>query len=496
MPPLQVSSTALALACLLVMATAQNGTQVSTDLTVCVVERAPFCLCSISDPAAWTPSFMVSLFKEVLDGVNDTSVKATIRPDWQCVGRSTPDLIDELARPADTRSCDILIAPITINDERRSRIKFVNGIYYSYALPVGPAQDQSDKDELAFWLKPFQTAAWLTNLGLLLGLGVVGGLLALLLNAKFGDTPAQQLGTRAPTQPTGPSSPRVDDSSSSSHLKDYAILSTGSITSIFGQHPSHGLFAGPDTRGIAVAMAAFFAASVFSIGVVSMMYAGNLASIQTQSSIVPLYDSLADLYGQKVLTSAMYGAYIPYNLTVVPFFINNNEDVLNAIRDVDAGKVDAFVWDALGVLTALEYMETQGEDVCVYALKKRVLPFEIGIGVGNDVAQNVIDALQTSLNAMDGAGRLRDLRKQYLDGDLSKYIGRTVCPSAAQGLSAGQTAGVYIVPAIVLGLIAVYAAGYLAVMKLRRRRQARRASSADSAKESTEGVYYPSMFRV
>lgn len=112
------------------------------------------------------------------------------------------------------------------------------------------------------------------------------------------------------------------------------------------------------------------------------MQAGNLAAIQSKPTVIPAFDSLADLYGQKVLTNAVYQAGVPTNFTATLPQIGNNEDVLNAIQEVNDGKYDAFIWDALVVLNALKEASAAKDDVCVVALKKRVTPFEIGFGVG------------------------------------------------------------------------------------------------------------------
>lgn len=186
--------------------------------------------------------------------------------------------------------------------------------------------------------------------------------------------------------------------------------------------------------------------------------------------MVPVFDSVADLFGQKVLTSALYGSQIGYNFTLVAPTISNNDDVLNAIRDVDQGKADAFVWDALVVLAALKQADESGEDICVYALKKRIYPFEIGFGVGKDISQQVLDALQDSLKRLDESGELRALRTEFLDG-LTNYIGEPVCPRAKEGLTAGQTAGVYIVPAVVLGGIVLWMLSAIGYRKYRQRKE-------------------------
>jgi hypothetical protein len=143
-----------------------QATGVATEpLRTCVVERNPFSFCEISAPENWAPSYLVNLFTDMVNGL-DPNITSKIRADWQCVGKTTDDLVAELSRPQSSRSCDIVISPITIRDDRKLLINFVTGVYYTYALPLGPAVEQSDGNDISFWLRPFQTAAWLVNLGL------------------------------------------------------------------------------------------------------------------------------------------------------------------------------------------------------------------------------------------------------------------------------------------------------------------------------------------
>lgn len=143
-----------------------QATSVATDaLRICVVERNPFSFCEISAPENWAPSYLVNLFSDMVNGL-DPDIKSKIRTDWQCVGKTTDDLVAELSRPQNSRSCDIVISPITIRDDRKALINFVSGVYYTYTLPLGPAIEQSDGSDISFWLRPFQTTAWLVNLGL------------------------------------------------------------------------------------------------------------------------------------------------------------------------------------------------------------------------------------------------------------------------------------------------------------------------------------------
>ena len=75
---------------------AQSPPSASGQLRVCVTERFPFSRCALRSPTQWDPSFLVDLFKEVLNNLDDPSIKSSIRPDWQCVGKSTPDLVDDI----------------------------------------------------------------------------------------------------------------------------------------------------------------------------------------------------------------------------------------------------------------------------------------------------------------------------------------------------------------------------------------------------------------
>jgi ABC-type amino acid transport substrate-binding protein len=137
-------------------------------LRVCVVERAPFSLCSVSkaSPQEWPKSYQVDLFKRIVDDLDDESVKAAFQPNWQCVGRTTAELIAELGRPQGSRSCDIAIAPITINEERKLTIDFITGVHFTFSVPIAAADDLGVGNEMAFWLKPFKAEAWWANLGM------------------------------------------------------------------------------------------------------------------------------------------------------------------------------------------------------------------------------------------------------------------------------------------------------------------------------------------
>ena len=108
----------------------------------------------------------VDLFKAMVAELDDPAARAAIREDWQCVRKSTADLVAELGRPQDTRNCDVVIAPMTITEERRANVSFVSGVHYTYAIPVGAANDRGVGDELTFWLRPFRTSAWVANLAL------------------------------------------------------------------------------------------------------------------------------------------------------------------------------------------------------------------------------------------------------------------------------------------------------------------------------------------
>jgi hypothetical protein len=168
MPSVPIKALVLfyAVLCLFPLCAHCQATGVATDpLRTCVVERNPFSFCEISAPENWAPSYLVNLFTDMVNGL-DQSVKDKIRTDWQCVGKTTDDLVAELSRPQSSRSCDIVISPITIRDDRKLLINFVSGVYYTYTLPLGPAVEQSDGNDISFWLRPFQTAAWLVNLGL------------------------------------------------------------------------------------------------------------------------------------------------------------------------------------------------------------------------------------------------------------------------------------------------------------------------------------------
>jgi Bacterial extracellular solute-binding proteins, family 3 len=201
-----------------------------------------------------------------------------------------------------------------------------------------------------------------------------------------------------------------------------------------------------------------------------------LAAIQSQPTVIPAFDSVADLFGQKVLTSDFYGSKIGYNATIINPDISNNDGVIAAIKNVDEGRADAFLWDALVVLAGVKNLDESNADVCVYPLKKRIYPFEIGFGVGKDVPQEILGALQASLTALDSSGELRNLRTKYLDG-LTKYIGQPVCPRAVEGLTAGQTAGVYVIPAVVFAGILLFAFTTLACRKYKERRSRGNGSS-------------------
>lgn len=102
----------------------------------------------------------ISVFSGMVENIEDFQVRESIQADWQCVGRSTADLIAELGRPKETRSCDIVIAPITITEERSQSIDFVSGVYYTYAIPLSAATNQDDQSDVSFWLQPFEASAW------------------------------------------------------------------------------------------------------------------------------------------------------------------------------------------------------------------------------------------------------------------------------------------------------------------------------------------------
>jgi hypothetical protein len=211
-----------------------------------------------------------------------------------------------------------------------------------------------------------------------------------------------------------------------------------------------------------------------------------LAAIQSKPTVIPAFDSVADLFGQKVLTSEVYGSKIGYNATIINPMISNNDDVIARIKDVDEGRADAFLWDALVVLAGVKTLDESNADVCVYPLKKRIYPFEIGFGVGKDVPEEILKALQDSLVALDKSGELRNLRTKYLDG-LTKYIGTPVCPRAVEGLTSGQTAGVYVVPAVVFAGIVLFALTTIACRKYRKRHQ--RGSGSSQAQFATGNMH-------
>lgn len=86
-------------------------------------------------------------------------------------------------------------------------------------------------------------------------MGVIGGLLALFLTSFF---------------PHGDSDTTGEQDKSK--LRKFSELSGGSMTSIFGQHPSHGLFPEKRTSGATIAMAIYFTAAVFALAIVTMQY--------------------------------------------------------------------------------------------------------------------------------------------------------------------------------------------------------------------------------
>lgn len=87
-------------------------------------------------------------------------------------------------------------------------------------------------------------------------IGVLGGFLALALSHYFSAPSGEQPGSED-SKPT---------------FKDFPTYFGGSLTSIFGQHPSHGIFPDSKPQGISVAMAAYFAAAVFAIAIITMQY--------------------------------------------------------------------------------------------------------------------------------------------------------------------------------------------------------------------------------
>ncbi len=86
-------------------------------------------------------------------------------------------------------------------------------------------------------------------------MGVIGGLLALFLTCFF---------------PHGASATTAE--AEKSNLRKFSELSSGSVTSIFGQHPSHGLFGEDRMSGATIAMAVYFTAAVFALAIVTMQY--------------------------------------------------------------------------------------------------------------------------------------------------------------------------------------------------------------------------------
>lgn len=71
-----------------------------------------------------------------------------------------------------------------------------------------------------------------------------------------------------------------DDDESTTHgwPRNLSVRSAASITSLFGQHPSHGVTglpsdrSGSQTKCVDVVLAAFFTAGVFVLAIVSMQY--------------------------------------------------------------------------------------------------------------------------------------------------------------------------------------------------------------------------------
>lgn len=108
---------------------------------------------------------MVQLFQRMLAGVNDT-IAASIIQQWECNKQtSTNDLINRLRKNVtdEAARCDIVIAPIIMDYKRKEFMKFIGGVYYTYAIPVIRArvdQDMSVRSQLLFWTRPFRPEAW------------------------------------------------------------------------------------------------------------------------------------------------------------------------------------------------------------------------------------------------------------------------------------------------------------------------------------------------
>ena len=90
-------------------------------------------------------------------------------------------------------------------------------------------------------------------------IGVVGGFLVIILSRNF--SASEDAGTNL-------------TKSSKDTFRDFPKYFGGSLTSIFGQHPSHGIFPEDKPQGISVVMAAYFAAVVFAMDIVTMQYVG------------------------------------------------------------------------------------------------------------------------------------------------------------------------------------------------------------------------------
>jgi hypothetical protein len=204
----------------------------------------------------------------------------------------------------------------------------------------------------------------------------------------------------------------------------------------------------------------------------SDLQAGNLAAIQGTPTVIPTLVDLADLYGLTVLSNGIYADALPVDVTLVNATISNNDDVLKHIRMVDEAKVDAFLWDADIALHALSQIEANKEPICVKAMRKRVFPFELGYGLGKDLAPQVRESLQRSLDSLKEAGVQREFRQEFLTG-LRKYMTTTVCPGASQGLTLGQVTGVYVIPALVFGMVLVWSLTIIAYRKWKSHRQGR-----------------------
>ena len=197
------------------------------------------------------------------------------------------------------------------------------------------------------------------------------------------------------------------DGAPSTKLRTFLAEAGGSFTTIFGQQPkvfSHGVLL-EAREGVIVAMAFFYTTAVFALAIVFMQYAGNLAAIQSEPTVVPVFDSISDLYGLDIQTSNFYKGNTNVKFTLVdPFLeIKTNEDIFRQVRLVDNGTIDAFIWDWLILLNALQEFQQDGEKVCVKALNKRIYSFEYGLGIAKNLThmnRPIVEALQQSMNSL------------------------------------------------------------------------------------------------